>query len=99
MTTVAEPWLELLRLLKAHDHEIITLPATDKKYPMDFLPRAVPAVQFHNCIPSYGTEICQSYMTELPSRTRKDSIGPMDSSPKTMIISYPRPLSGLKLEI
>ena len=38
---------------------------------MDSLPRGVPAVQFHNRIPSgtYDIEICQSYMTELSSRT------------------------------
>ena len=37
---------------------------------MDSLPRGVPVVQFHNRIPfgTYDIEICQSYMTELPSR-------------------------------
>ena len=38
---------------------------------MDSLPRDVSTVQFHNLIPSgtYDVEICQSYMTELSSRT------------------------------
>ena len=37
---------------------------------MESVPRGIPAVQFHNHIPSgtYDIEICQSYMTELLSR-------------------------------
>ena len=37
---------------------------------MDSLPRGVPVAQFHNRIPfgTYDIDICQSYMTELPSR-------------------------------
>ena len=48
-----------------------TLPATDKKCPMDSFPRGIPAVQFHNRSPSVtdDIEICQNYMTELSSRT------------------------------
>ena len=67
--TIAQPWLEFCDLLKAHDHVVITLPAPDKKCPMDSSPRYVPGVQFHNRSPSVteDIEICQSYMTALSS--------------------------------
>ena len=55
---------------KAHYHLVITLLAPDKKFPMDFFPKGVPAVQFHNRSPSVteDIEICQSYMIALSSR-------------------------------
>ena len=58
-------------VIKTYDLVVITLPATDKKCQMDSFPSGVPHVQFYNLISS-GTdniEICQSYMTELSSRT------------------------------
>ena len=55
---------------KAHYHLVITLLAPDKKFPMDFFPKGVPAVQFHNRSPSVtkNIEIYQSDMTALSSR-------------------------------
>ena len=44
---VAQPWLELLRLIKSTWPRSITLPAPDKKSPMDYFPKGIPAVQFH----------------------------------------------------
>ena len=56
---------------KAHDHVVIKLPATNKKWPLDSFPRGVTAVQFHDRSPSVtdNIEICQSNMTALSSRT------------------------------
>ena len=59
---VAQPRLELLRLIKGTWSRSITLPAPDKKSPMDYFPRGVPAVQFHNRGPSVteDIEICKN---------------------------------------
>ena len=69
--TVAQPWLNYYDLSKSYDHVVITVPATDKKWSMDYFPRGVPAAQFHNCSPfvTDDIKICQSYMTALSSGT------------------------------
>ena len=46
--SVAQPLLELLRFIKIYDHVVITLPAPEKKCPMDSSPRGVHTVQFLN---------------------------------------------------
>ena len=67
---VAQPWLELLRLIKSSWPRSNYVTGNWQEVSNDSLLRGVPAVQFHN-IPSgtYDTEICQSYMTELSSLT------------------------------
>ena len=47
------------------------------------------AVRIHNRSPSVteDIEICQSYMTVLPSRNQYLYFNPMECSPKAMIIS------------
>ena len=68
---------------------------------MDYFRRDVPAVQFLNRSSSVieDIEICQSYVTTLSSRYQYLCFSPMESSPKAMIISCPRSISGFKLEI
>ena len=68
---------------------------------MDSFPRGAPAVQFHNRAPSVtdNIEICQSYMTAVVFTHQYLCFGPMESSPKTMIISCPWPISWFELEI
>ena len=60
--------VQLLQFIKIiHDHVVITIPTTDKKWSNDYFPGSVPAVQFHNRGPfvTDDIKICQSYMTAL----------------------------------
>ena len=100
--TVVHSWLDLLRFIKStdHDHVVITLTAPEEKYQIDSFPRGVPADQFHNRSPSATEDIGIFEGIGISfHRVTYVSFSPMESSPKAMIISCSRPVSGFKLKI
>ena len=68
---------------------------------MDSSAIGVITVQFYKRSPSVteDIDICQSYMTALSSHHQYLCFSQLESSPKAVIISWPRPISGFELEI